>query len=95
MREPPDEKPLLQTGAPAIPDAGTAIALHAPCGCGYEVAACRACNRGWKQLQDELSLDEEDDKDGGKRRTAKLKDAHEETTDDVDAMGWFHKTSSL
>ena len=54
----------LADGVPEIPDAETAIALRAPCECCYEVAACRACNRGWKQLQDELSLAEEDDGDG-------------------------------
>ena len=85
----------LADRAPAIPDATTTIALHAPCECGYEVAACRACNRGWQQLQDERLPAEGDDEDGETGRQSKLKDAHGETMDGLDAMVGFHKTSSL
>ena len=48
----------LEAGVPEIPDE-TALALHPPCSCGYELAACRACNNGWKQIHDREYLAEE------------------------------------
>ena len=55
----------LADGVPEIPDAETAVARLAHCDCCCEVAACRACKRGWTQLQAEPFHAEDDDTDGG------------------------------
>ena len=77
----------LEAGVPDIPDEA-ALALRPHSRCGYELAACRACNNGWNQIQDREYLAEGDGGDGEKRRQSKSSYAPEETTDDVEATGW-------